>query len=35
LVVRSKLIDDLEQFTRTWDQAIRDRGFVDAARKPA
>jgi hypothetical protein len=35
LVVRSKLVDDLEQFMRTWDQAIRVQGFVDAARKPA
>jgi hypothetical protein len=34
LVVRSKLVDDLQQFMRTWDQALREQGFVDAAREP-
>jgi hypothetical protein len=34
LVVRSKLVDDLRQFMRIWDQALREQGFVAAAGKP-
>ena len=34
LIVRSKLVDDLRQFMRIWDSALREQGFVDAARKP-
>jgi hypothetical protein len=34
LVVRSKLVADLQQFMRLWDQALREQGFVSAAGKP-
>jgi hypothetical protein len=34
LVLRSKLVDDLQQFMRIWDSALREQGFVAAAGKP-
>jgi hypothetical protein len=34
LVVRSKVVDDLQEFMRAWDRNLREQGFVDAARKP-
>jgi hypothetical protein len=34
LVVRSRLVDDLRQFMRIWDSALREQGFVAAACKP-
>ena len=35
LIVRSRLVDDLQQFMRAWDQNLREQGFVEAARRPA
>jgi hypothetical protein len=34
LVVRSRVVRELQRFLKLWDANLREQGFVEAARKP-